>query len=174
MSDIMVVEIKCIKRGGEDENIIMNFNSIIFYAISILNLLYEEQLSFLLHIRKLTSIYYFKSFTPLLQAQAALSAIEACAKSGDGNLMSLSIEAARARCSVGEISDAMEKVFGRHIAESRMVSGAYKNEYGESNEIGDVLAKVEVRCMNCLLCINHQSYRMFQLRGYTKLDLPSE
>ena len=46
----------------------------------------------------------------LFQAQQCLSALESCAKTGDGNLLCLAIDASRARCSVGEISDAMEKV----------------------------------------------------------------
>jgi len=54
---------------------------------------------------------------------------------GDANLLALAVEAARARCSLGEISSAMEEVFGRHKASERMVSGAYKSEYGENDEI---------------------------------------
>jgi len=54
---------------------------------------------------------------------------------GDANLLALAVEAARARCSLGEISSAMEDVFGRHKASERMVSGAYKSEYGENDEI---------------------------------------
>ena len=51
--------------------------------------------------------------------------------------------AARARCTLGEISDAMESVFGRHKAADRMVSGAYKSEYGEDNEITTAIARAE-------------------------------
>ena len=54
---------------------------------------------------------------------------------GNENLLALAVEAARARCSLGEISSAMEDVFGRHKASERMVSGAYKSEYGENDEI---------------------------------------
>ncbi len=57
--------------------------------------------------------------------QKALAAITVACKNEEGNLLGLSIEAARLRASVGEISDAMEKVFGRHKAEIRLVSGAY-------------------------------------------------
>ena len=46
------------------------------------------------------------------------------------NCLAAAVECARARCSVGEISDAMGKVFGRHVASDRLVSGAYRNEYG--------------------------------------------
>ena len=62
--------------------------------------------------------------------------------SGD-NLLDLSIKAARARCTVGEISDAMEKVHGRHVAAPRMVSGAYVTEYGDREEIDKALKRVQ-------------------------------
>ncbi|CAI4230545.1 unnamed protein product [Auanema sp. JU1783] len=77
------------------------------------------------------------------KAQACLTAItEGC--SNGGNLLALSVDAARARCSLGEISDAMEKVFGRYAAVNRMVSGAYKSEFGETSEIDQVMNKVKV------------------------------
>jgi methylmalonyl-CoA mutase len=60
--------------------------------------------------------------------QAALHAITEGAK-GDGNLLALAVEAARARASLGEISDAMEIVFGRHKAEIRTLSGVYGSHY---------------------------------------------
>ena len=47
---------------------------------------------------------------------SALGALTQCAESGRGNLLELSIQASRARCTVGEISDALEKVVGRHVA----------------------------------------------------------
>lgn len=52
----------------------------------------------------------------------------------NNNLLQLAVDAARARCTVGEISDALEKVWGRHKPESRMVSGAYAHEYGQNND----------------------------------------
>ena len=69
------------------------------------------------------------------RARAALDTITACAGSGDGNLLALSIEAARARATVGEISTAMEKVFGRHRAESSTISGVYAAEAGADGEL---------------------------------------
>lgn len=75
--------------------------------------------------------------------EAALSALTAAAQSGSGNLLELSINAARARATLGEISTAMEEVFGRHVASSRMVSGAYKSEYGQREETESVLRDVE-------------------------------
>jgi methylmalonyl-CoA mutase len=59
---------------------------------------------------------------------AALAALTCCADDGKGNLLALAIVAARARATVGEISDAMEKVFGRHRAEIKSISGVYKRE----------------------------------------------
>ena len=57
--------------------------------------------------------------------QKALAAITAACEDDTQNLLGLCVEAARQRASVGEISDAMEKVFGRHKAEIKLVSGAY-------------------------------------------------
>jgi methylmalonyl-CoA mutase len=59
---------------------------------------------------------------------AALGAITDTAKTGQGNLLELAVAAARAKATVGEISDALEKVWGRHRAESRVVSGVYSTE----------------------------------------------
>lgn len=69
------------------------------------------------------------------KAKTCLAAIEECARTKEGNLLALAVEAARARCSVGEITDAMKKVFGEHKASTRMVSGAYRTEFGEHEEI---------------------------------------
>ncbi|TCM88053.1 methylmalonyl-CoA mutase [Rhodovulum steppense] len=60
---------------------------------------------------------------------AALSALEQAAFSGQGNLLRLAVEAARARATVGEISMAMEKAFGRHRAEVKTLSGVYGAAY---------------------------------------------
>src|SRR5271165_6442140 len=63
------------------------------------------------------------------KTQAALAALTEGAR-GNGNLLQLSVEAARAKATVGEISLAMEKVFGRHVAEIRAISGVYLAESG--------------------------------------------
>ncbi|KAJ1795805.1 hypothetical protein LPJ59_004136 [Coemansia sp. RSA 2399] len=65
-------------------------------------------------------------------AQAAMDRITEATLSGTGNLLALAIDAARARCSVGEISYAIEKVTGRYKPEVRLVSGTYKAEYAKS------------------------------------------
>jgi methylmalonyl-CoA mutase len=66
--------------------------------------------------------------------QAALDALTRAARAGDGNLLALSVDAARARATVGEITAAMEQVFDRHVAEIRAISGVYGGEMGESSE----------------------------------------
>ena len=55
----------------------------------------------------------------------ALQNIETCAETGEGNLLEKAVEAARERATLGEISDAMEKVFGRHTPSSKIISGVY-------------------------------------------------
>ena len=61
--------------------------------------------------------------------QAALAALTAAAESGDGNLLALSIDAVRQRATVGEISDALEAVYGRHRADTQKVTGVYAQAY---------------------------------------------
>jgi methylmalonyl-CoA mutase len=72
------------------------------------------------------------------KVQAALNAITEAARSGEGNLLALSIEAARVRASLGEISYALEKVWGRHKAVIRSISGVYSSEFGEADEVANV------------------------------------
>ncbi len=59
---------------------------------------------------------------------SALDAITECAEQGNGNLLARCVEAARARATLGEISEAMEKVFGRHTARTGSISGVYASE----------------------------------------------
>jgi methylmalonyl-CoA mutase len=65
----------------------------------------------------------------MTQTQAALDALTACAETGEGNLLDLSIKAVRLRATVGEISDALEKVWGRHRADTQKVTGVYAAAY---------------------------------------------
>jgi methylmalonyl-CoA mutase len=63
------------------------------------------------------------------KVQAALEALTAAAKSGSGNLLDLSIQAMRLRATVGEVSEALEKVYGRHRADTQKVTGVYAAAY---------------------------------------------
>ena len=66
--------------------------------------------------------------------EASLAALSASAASGQGNLLALAVAAARAKATVGEISAALERVWNRHVAEIKVVSGVYKREAGADNE----------------------------------------
>jgi methylmalonyl-CoA mutase len=75
---------------------------------------------------------------------AALDALTNAAESGSGNLLDLAVQAARAKATVGEISDALEKVYGRHRAEIRSIAGVYRSELGDRGGVVDeVRAKVD-------------------------------
>jgi methylmalonyl-CoA mutase len=66
--------------------------------------------------------------------EAALAALTKAAADGTGNLLELSVNAARAKATVGEISEALEKVYGRHRAETRAISGVYRQEIGQMDD----------------------------------------
>ena len=81
----------------------------------------------------------------------SLEEITTAAKSGEGNLLALAVDAARKRATLGEISDAMEKVFGRHKAQTQAISGVYASEvknqdsFNKAQELSDRFAEVEGR-----------------------------
>ena len=83
--------------------------------------------------------------------EAALNALTRCAETGEGNLLDLSIDAARKRASLGEISYALEKVFGRYKAKINLISNVYSSQTKESEsfkkaqELTDRFAKLEGR-----------------------------
>jgi methylmalonyl-CoA mutase len=77
-----------------------------------------------------------------VSVQRALEALTNCADGRGGNLLALAIDAAREKATVGEISDALEKVYGRHRAEIRSISGVYRQELDDSGGVVD-----EVRSM---------------------------
>ena len=68
----------------------------------------------------------------------ALDALTKAAQNGDGNLLDLSIQAMRLRATVGEVSEALEKIFGRHRADTQKVSGIYAAAYDSGHE-GDTM-----------------------------------
>jgi methylmalonyl-CoA mutase len=74
--------------------------------------------------------------------ERALAALTKSAETGHGNLLELAVDAARAKATVGEISEAVEKVWGRHQAVIRTISGVYRDEANESGDakVAEVLA----------------------------------
>jgi methylmalonyl-CoA mutase len=75
--------------------------------------------------------------------QEALDALTRAADRGNGNLLALAIDAARAKATVGEISSALEKVYGRHRAEIKAITGVYKREVGMTGAVERVRVAVE-------------------------------
>ncbi|KAL0622313.1 Methylmalonyl-CoA mutase, mitochondrial [Plecturocebus cupreus] len=92
--------------------------------------------------RQIEKLKKIKSSRDQALAERCLAALTECAASGDGNILALAVDASRARCTVGEITDALKKVFGEHKANDRMVSGAYRQEFGESKEITSAIKRV--------------------------------
>jgi methylmalonyl-CoA mutase len=72
----------------------------------------------------------------------SLAALTQSAESGQGNLLALAVDAARAQATVGEISDALEKVYGRHVAEVRTISGVFNAEVGDGEAITAVRTQI--------------------------------
>jgi len=85
------------------------------------------------------------------EVQQALNAITECARTGKGNLLALAVEAARKRATLGEISYAMEKVFGRYQSPIRTISGVYSSEiqedpyFNKAKELVEKFYKIEGR-----------------------------
>jgi len=74
------------------------------------------------------------------EVTASLAALTKCAETREGNLLELAIDAARKRASLGEISDALEKVYGRHKATIRLINNVYSSEYANMDDIEKVRA----------------------------------
>ncbi|MEU3957553.1 methylmalonyl-CoA mutase, partial [Streptomyces achromogenes] len=76
---------------------------------------------------------------------ACRDALDALTRAADGtdNLLELAVRAARAKATVGEISDALEKVYGRHAGQIRTISGVYRNEAGQSASVDRTRALVD-------------------------------
>ncbi|MDP3753808.1 methylmalonyl-CoA mutase, partial [Polaromonas sp.] len=74
--------------------------------------------------------------------QAALDALTAAAEKGDGNLLDLCIQAMRLRATVGEVSDALEKVYGRHRADTQKVTGVYAAAYDSAEGWENLKAEI--------------------------------
>uniref|UniRef100_F1KUP0 methylmalonyl-CoA mutase n=1 Tax=Ascaris suum TaxID=6253 RepID=F1KUP0_ASCSU len=90
---------------------------------------------------QIAKLKYIKETRDKDRARRALEGVTEAAKTG-GNLLEAAIEASSARCTVGEISYAMEKVFSRYAATIRMVSGAYRSAFGNEDEFNKVVDRV--------------------------------
>jgi methylmalonyl-CoA mutase len=92
--------------------------------------------------RQLSKLQQLKGTRDVAAVETALDALSAAARSGD-NLLEFAIRAARAKATVGEISLALEKVFGRHVATVQTISGIYRKEMGANAVVDRVQAKVD-------------------------------
>ncbi len=92
--------------------------------------------------RQLAKLQQLKGTRDVAAVETALADLTRAAQ-GDGNLLEFAVRAARAKATVGEISLALEKIFGRHVAEVRTISGVYRKEIGENATVDRVQDKVE-------------------------------
>ncbi|MBL8202048.1 MAG: methylmalonyl-CoA mutase [Chromatiales bacterium] len=91
-------------------------------------------------IRRLQAV---RSTRDAAACKAALAALTAAAADQSGNLLDLAVTAARARATVGEISDALEQVYGRHRAVIHSISGVYGSAYAGDAQFAEIQAAVE-------------------------------
>lgn len=86
-----------------------------------------------------------------VQVELALDALTESAKSGKGNLLELAVHAASCRCTLGEISTALEKVYGRYKAQIKSIAGVYSKEikmdkdFAKARELADAFANIDGR-----------------------------
>ncbi|QND49867.1 methylmalonyl-CoA mutase [Rhizobium lusitanum] len=94
--------------------------------------------------RQLSKLQQLKGTRETAAVESALDTLTDAARNGTGNLLDFAIKAARARATVGEISLALEKAYGRHVAEIRTISGVYRKEVGTADPVfNKAIAKVE-------------------------------
>ncbi len=87
---------------------------------------------------QITRLEELRANRDIATVEKDLKALAIAAESGEGNLLELAVSAARARASLGEISGALEQVWGRHKATIRSIGGVYSSEFGEKMEIETV------------------------------------
>ena len=92
--------------------------------------------------RQLSKLQQLKGTRDIAAVEGALDALTKAAR-GDGNLLEFAIRAARANATVGEISLALERAFGRHVATVQTISGVYRKELGDSPVVDRVQDKVD-------------------------------
>lgn len=93
--------------------------------------------------RQLSKLQQLKGTREVGAVETALDDLSKAAQ-GDGNLLEFAIRAARAKATVGEISLALEKAFGRHVASVQMISGVYRAALGENPEVDRLQEKIAV------------------------------
>lgn len=92
---------------------------------------------------QLAHLKHLKEHRDTAACEAALSKLTSVAKSGEGNLLEATIHAARVRATLGEISLALESVFGRYKAHSKTLKGVYASSFQENEELKDIQKSIE-------------------------------
>jgi methylmalonyl-CoA mutase len=87
---------------------------------------------------QLKGLHQLKAARDNAKVQATLESLTKAAETGSGNLLALAVDTGRARATLGEISFALEKVFNRHKAVIRSVSGVYQSEFGQNPQFEQV------------------------------------
>jgi methylmalonyl-CoA mutase len=93
---------------------------------------------------QIRQLHQLKANRDSAKVKATLDALTEAARSGQGNLLALSIDAAQARATLGEISDALEKVYGRYQAQIRSVAGVYGAAYHGRDDVSRVRTMADV------------------------------
>ncbi|WP_268849099.1 methylmalonyl-CoA mutase [Flavobacterium aestivum] len=105
----------------------------------------------MVRLQQLEQLDRIKATRDANKVQTSLQKLTHCAQTGEGNLLEFAIEAARNRCTLGEISDALETVFGRYKAQIKSFSGVYSKEmkddksFEKAKQLADAFAKQEGR-----------------------------
>ncbi|MGI8383432.1 methylmalonyl-CoA mutase [Robertmurraya sp. P23] len=94
-------------------------------------------------LKQIEKLAYVKANRDELEVKRTLEALTKGAQTGEGNLLELAVNAARARATIGEISDAVEAVAGRHKAIIRSISGVYSSAYSNEEEMKEVQRMTE-------------------------------
>ena len=92
---------------------------------------------------QLSRLAAIKASRDNVAVKASLEALTEAAKSGEGNLLELAIEATRRRATVGEISDALESVYGRFVAQAQTVSGVYGAAYADDSDWRAIISDID-------------------------------
>jgi len=88
--------------------------------------------------RQISQLHTLRSTRDALSHRRAIEALTTAAGDGSGNLLALAVDAARARATVGEMSDAMEKAFGRHTAQLQSIQGVYRKAMANDQHLHQI------------------------------------
>lgn len=135
-----IEEAAAIKQARIDsgEDVIVGVNKYLIGEEDILNILEVDNVA--VRTSQIQRLNLLKKNRNSQAVHSALDDLRECARTGKGNLLDLSIKAARLRATLGEISSALEDIFGRYKAQNRTISGVYKKEISNNMSFKKALA----------------------------------